>query len=95
MTQTTTTKSERFNIRLNPEAKKRIERAASFEGTTASRFILSSALEQAERTIREHETMVLDRRDAEAFFDALVRPPRMNAKLAAALKEHDRRVVSE
>jgi len=95
VTQTTTTKSERFNIRLNPEAKKRIERAASFEGTTASRFILSSALEQAERTIREHETMVLDRRDAEAFFDALVRPPRMNAKLAAALKEHDRRVVSE
>ena len=95
MTQTTTAKSERFNIRLNPEAKKRIERAASFEGTTASGFILSSALDQAERTIREHETMVLDRRDAEAFFDALVRPPMMNAKLAAALKEHDRRVFSE
>ena len=95
MTQTTTAKSERFNIRLNPEAKKQIERAASFEGTTASGLILSSALDRAERTIREHETMVLDRRDAEAFFDALVRPPRMNAKLAAALKEHDRRVISE
>ena len=95
MTQATTAKSERFNIRLDPEAKKRIERASSFEGTTASSFILSSALDQAERTIREHETMVLDRRDAEAFFDALVQPPKMNARLAAALKEHDRRVVSE
>ena len=84
----------RFNIRLSPETKKRIERAASVEGRTASSFILFSALAQAERTLREHEAMVLNRREAEIFFDALVRPPKMNARLASALKEHDRRVVS-
>ena len=93
MAQTAATRSERFNLRLSSDAKKRIERAASVEGRTASSFILSSALAQAERTLREHEAMVLNRREAEIFFDALVRPPKMNARLASALKEHDRRVV--
>ena len=92
MTRTSTAKSERFNIRLDPEARKRIEQAASLEGKTASSFILSSALSQAERTIRRHETMVLKRRDSEIFFDALLQPPRMNPRLASALKEHHRRV---
>ena len=95
MTRTSTAKSERFNIRLDPEAKERIEQAASFEGKTASSFILSSALDQAEQTIRQHETMVLKRQDAEAFLDALLQPPRMNSRLAAALKEHERRVSLE
>ena len=92
MTQPSAARSERFNIRLHPEARKRIEQAASFEGKTTSSFILASALAQAERTIRKHETMVLRRRDSEIFFDALLQPPRMNPRLAAALKEHDRRV---
>ena len=60
-------KSERFNLRLDPEAKKRIEQAACFE---------ASALAQAEQTIRKHGTMVLRRRDAEVIFDALLQPPR-------------------
>lgn len=94
MTETQTSKSQRINLRLSAEAKSKIERAASFEGRTTSSFILSSALAQAEQTIEAHETVVLSRRDAVAFFDALAAPPRMNAKLAAALKEHDRRVRS-
>ena len=95
MSQTSTAKSERFNIRLDPAAKERIEQAASFEGKTASSFILSSALAQAEQTIRKHETMVLKRRDAEVFFDALLQPSAMNSRLAAALKEHALRVSPE
>lgn len=94
MTQAATAKSERFNLRLDANTKRRIEQAASFEGKTTSAFILSSALSQAEKTIREHETMTLRKRDAEVFFDALVNPPKMNAKLAKALEEHGRRVVS-
>ena len=61
---------------------------------TASSFVVSSALSRADETIRQQETMVLSRRDAEALFDALVNPPDLSAKLAAALKEHERRVVS-
>ena len=87
-------KSERVNLRLDETAKRRIEQAASFEGKTVSGFILSSALENAEKTIRKHETMVLSQRDAETFLDAILEPPKANARLREALDEHGRRVVS-
>jgi len=35
-----------------------LERAASFEGKTVCKFILSSALDRAKRTIKEHEGWV-------------------------------------
>ena len=95
MTRTSALKQQRFNIRLTSDAKERIEHAASLEGKTASSFMLSCALAQAEVTIREHDQMVLSRADAEAFFDALVHPPKMTGELASALKEHERRVSWE
>lgn len=95
MSQTLTSKSERFNLRLSADAKEQIERAASFEGKTASNFILSSALAQAEQTLRKHEVMKLSRRDAETFFNALANPPMINAKLTDALKEHSHRIASQ
>ncbi len=94
MPRVASTKSERVNLRLNRAAKRRLEQAASFEGKTVSGFILSSALERAEETIQKHETMVLSRRDAETFLDAILNPPKPNTKLRKALEEHDRRVVS-
>jgi uncharacterized protein (DUF1778 family) len=92
--ETASSDSERLNLRLKPAAKRRIEQAAAFEGTTVSSFIVSSALATAERTIREHETLVLSRRDAEIFLDAIVNPPPPNAKLSETLEEHRRRVVA-
>lgn len=89
-----TSRSMRINLRLSEPIKRRIERAASVEGKTVSGFILSSALENAEKTIEKHETMALGRRDAEVFFDALANPPAPNGALQTALDEHGRRVVS-
>jgi uncharacterized protein (DUF1778 family) len=86
--------SERLNLRLKADAKRRIEQAAAFEGKTVSSFILSSALASADRTIREHETMRLTQRDAEVFLDAIVDPPKPTAKLREALADHRRRVTS-
>lgn len=92
--ETASTNSERVNLRLKPAAKRRIEQAAAFAGKTVSGFIVSSALAVAERTLREHETMELSRRDAEVFLDAIVNPPKPSAKLRGALEEHRRRVVA-
>jgi uncharacterized protein (DUF1778 family) len=91
---TASTDSARLNLRLKPDAKRRIEQAAAFEGKSVSSFIVSSALATAERTIRDHETMVLSRRDAEVFLDAIVNPPRPSPRLRKALEEHRRRAVS-
>lgn len=54
---------------------------------------LNDELTSAEQTIHEHETMTLSKRDAEAFFDALSKPVKLNTKLFSALEEHDRRFM--
>ncbi|MCB1676488.1 MAG: DUF1778 domain-containing protein [Halioglobus sp.] len=42
----------------------------------------------------QHESIQLNERDAQQFFDALAKPVRFNKKLIDALKEHDQRVDS-
>ena len=91
----TQNKNERINLRLKSSAKSLIMRAAGFEGQTVSRFILTSALEKAEKTVQKHETMTLNAKNSRIFFEALAAPVRFNRKLATALEEHDQRVVSK
>ncbi len=95
MTAAAVSKDKRINLRLNDEAKQAIERAASFEGKTVSKFILASALASAEQTIHGRETMALNKRNSEAFFEALSKPAKFNAKLLSAFDEHGQRVVAE
>jgi uncharacterized protein (DUF1778 family) len=47
------------------------------------------------RLTSDRKEMILNRTDAEAFFDALAHPPTITSELAAALKEHERRVSWE
>lgn len=86
--------SERINLRLKRTSKSLIERAASFEGKTLSHFILTSALERAEKTVQEHEHIALTSADARIFYEALAEPVHFNSKLVEALNEHGRRVKS-
>ncbi len=95
MDTTAQSKDERINLRLKQGAKKILERAASFEGQTVSKFVLSSALAQAEKTVQEHEAMRLNTADADAFFQALSRPVTFNKKLSAALDEYRQRVTDQ
>lgn len=88
-------KNERINLRLKSSTKRLIERAAGFEGRTVSHFILTSALERAEKTFHEYEMMTLGREDSRTFFEALATPVRFNHKLIAVFEEHERRVVSK
>lgn len=88
-------KDERINLRLKHSAKKILERAASFEGQTVSKFVLSSALARAEKTFQKHETMMLNTGEAEAFFEALSAPVRFNKKLCSALDEYRDRVAGQ
>ncbi len=94
MAPASTARSERINLRLSGTAKRRIEQAAAIEGKTVSGFIVSSALENAEKAVRRHEAMVLDREDAMRFFDAIADPPPPNDRLRTALEEHRRLVDS-
>jgi uncharacterized protein (DUF1778 family) len=95
MNAATQNKYERVKLRLKSNAKHLIERAASFEGKTVSQFILTSASEQAQKTVQEHEVVTLNAKNSRLFFDALAAPVRFNRKLAATLEEHDCRVDSK
>ena len=95
MSSATQSKDERINLRLKHHTKLMLERAASFEGQTISKFILNSALSRAKKTIHKHEVMSLNANESDAFFNALSAPVQFNRKLAAALKEHDQRITSK
>lgn len=88
-------KDERINLRLKLSAKQMLERAASFEGKTVSKFILGCALERAQQTIEPHDVMRLNAQDSEAFFNALAEPEPFNDRLSEALQKHDQYVTSK
>ena len=95
MSTTTHAEDTRINLRLKYNAKQMLERAASFEGQTVSKFVLNSALASAEKTIQKHQVIQLNASDSEAFLSALESPVRFNGKLAAAFEEHDHLVTSK
>ena len=79
---------ERIDIRLRPQQKQWIEKAAYLKGLTVTDFIIQHALEIAQRTIREHETWTLEQPDAELFAKALMSPARLGPRLTAAARRY-------
>ena len=77
-------KQERLQIRLDAQAKSILQRAAGHRHKTLSQFVLGTALEEAERVIRENEVVTLSGADWQVFYDALTNPPTPNAALRKA-----------
>ena len=87
------TKTERVQVRIDPEAKRMLERAATLANMTVSAFVVNNVLEAADHLIRERERLVLSDQDWEIFSAALVNPPEPNAALRKAFANHDRLIV--
>ena len=77
-------KQERLQIRLDAQAKSILQRAAGHRHKTLSQFVLGTALEEAERVIRENEVVTLSGADWQVFYDALTNPPAPNVALRKA-----------
>jgi uncharacterized protein (DUF1778 family) len=88
-------KVERVEARLNPEQKRRIERAARLKGMSISDFIVLSADHAAAQAIHEHETWLLTGRDRQQFVRALQAPRARSARMMAAAKRYRRHLKSE
>jgi uncharacterized protein (DUF1778 family) len=82
------TRTERLEARITREAKELCLKAATLQGTTLTDFVVSSALEAAKRTVREHEVVELTLRDRIAFVEAILNPPVPNARLKKAAKRY-------
>ncbi len=85
-------RAERLGFRLDRETKHLIERAAHLERRKLTDFCVAALTGAARRTIADHETLTLSERDRQAFFDALINPPKPNERLARAVAEHNRRI---
>ncbi len=84
----------RLEVRLQPDSKARLERAAELAHVPVSDFVRSAAEERAEQVLREHDAQSIV---PAGFFDdllaALDAPAQANDALARAA-ERARRVVS-
>jgi uncharacterized protein (DUF1778 family) len=81
MANTKGTRTERIELRTQPEVKALIERAAELKHTTISAYLLNSAIEKARSDIDEADAFVLSETDRERFFSALSNPPAPNEAL--------------
>jgi len=86
-------RAERLGFRLDRETKNLIERAARLERRKLTDFCVTALADAARRTIADHETLMLSERDRQAFFDALINPPKPSERLVRAVAEHKRRIA--
>jgi uncharacterized protein (DUF1778 family) len=79
---------QRLEARVPADVKMVIQHAANISGRSLSDFVVTSALEAAEKTIREHEIIVLSARDSLMFAEALLNPKGPNEALREAFRLH-------
>ena len=77
--------NKRMNLRLRPDQKATLIRAAALRHTDLTSFVLEPALREAEAVIAESERVVLSERDSLLVLNLLENPPAPNAKLRAAI----------
>lgn len=77
--------SKRMNLRVRPEQKALLLRAAALNNTDLTDFVLRHALREAESVIENADRVVFSVRDSLLVLDLLENPPAPNAKLQAAI----------
>ena len=77
---------ERLSLRLDGHAKRKIERAAAYSNTSMTKFVLESALKNADEVVHRHERITLSAKDWDIFYDALINPPEPNKAMREGMK---------
>jgi uncharacterized protein (DUF1778 family) len=80
-------RTRRYEARLLPDQKKRIELAARFEGLSVVDFMVKYADEAAARTIQWHTSWALEERDRNVFVKNLFSPQKPIAHEEAAVED--------
>jgi uncharacterized protein (DUF1778 family) len=77
--------NKRMNLRVRPEQKATLVRAAALRNTDLTDFVLQPALREAKRVIEEAERITLSERDSLMVLKLLEKPPAPNTRLRKAL----------
>ncbi len=86
----TAQRQERLSLRLSPQSKRTLERAAAYADKTLTDFVVDVALQKADSVVREHEVIALDAEEWRRFQDLLLNPVAPTEKLRKALDDHER-----
>jgi len=78
--------NKRMTLRVSPEQKATLMRAAALRNRDLTDFVLQLALREAKGVIEEAERVTLSERDTRLWLDLLDNPPTPNARLIAAVK---------
>lgn len=70
----TTNKASRFEMRLTPSQKERLDQAAEIKGLSTSQWALSNLLAAADRDIQESHVLYLDDEQWNSFIKSLDEP---------------------
>ena len=77
--------NKRMNLRVRPEQKATLMRAAALKNTRLTDFVIQNALREAKMVIEDAERLVLSERDSLLVLKILEDPPAANARLRAAI----------
>ncbi len=78
--------SSRIELRIRPEDKITLMRAAALKNMNLTGFILEQTLPLAKAAVEKSERIVLSERDSLMVLDLLENPPKPTAKLKRAAK---------
>lgn len=78
--------SERMNLRVKPEVKARLVRAAALRHTDLTEFVTRTALREADAVIEAAEHVKLSERDSLRVLELLENPPAPNEKMRTAAR---------
>jgi uncharacterized protein (DUF1778 family) len=87
-------KTARLEARITAEQKAFVERAAAYQGTSVSDFVVTAVQEAARTVIQEHEVLKLSASQSRAFVETLLNPPEPTAALQQAADQYRQDVDS-
>ncbi len=76
---------EALNLRIRPEERGLIDRAAQLTGKTRTDFVLEAARRAAEEALLDRTLLLVSAEGYAAFLKRLDKPPRPNARLRRTL----------
>ncbi len=83
-------RQERISLRVSPQSKHKLERAATYSEKTLTDFVIDVALQKADAIVREYEVIALTAEEWGRFQKILLNPPQPNKRLKKAFAEHAR-----
>jgi uncharacterized protein (DUF1778 family) len=81
-----TAKRETLNLRIKPEVRELIDRAARLQGMNRTEFVVGSACRAAEEALLDRTQFLVDEKSYATFLARLDAPPAPNERLRRTLQ---------